>query len=199
MANYKADHTIRFAKRFAALLVHFISSQQILVGVSLLLAASLFQYRTGRLNLDALNSNVLGVVFPYIWVICLCAAYYALVATRDVYKELLAEMNANRPHIHLPAGPTIVSAIKPSLFRVAAPALLIFALLLTVAVGSLTYSGTGLISSRLDLNVRPPRSIEGEREFLRLINLPIPVPSRIETHKYKNTPERKALPSEAAL
>jgi hypothetical protein len=113
----------------------FMSQQQIMVAVLLVVIASIYNYQTGKLSDAALRDNLWATLFPYICIVCLFGVYYTFKAARDVQRQLSSEWKADRPKIYI-TGDAATSPVRarPSLM----PAVITSTILVSV-FGLLSY------------------------------------------------------------
>lgn len=89
----------RFFRNLLSEMGAFVSGQQLLSAAALALLAFVYQYRAGRLTLEALKENVASVIFPFIWVVCGFGCFYVVKAAIRLHKERLSEVAAYKPSI----------------------------------------------------------------------------------------------------
>ncbi len=147
----------RFFRRLLQRIVGFMTQQTVLVGVLLLVAASVYQFVTGKFTADALKANLASVIFPYIWVVCLFVAYYVIRAAVDVYAERCKEAVQDRPRLFVP-GWSPPAQRRPSIAPEAATSIVLITMLALLSYWS--YSG-----ARAPLILNPGRS-EAVLQFL---------------------------------
>jgi hypothetical protein len=104
----------------------FVSGQQLLSALVLAILAIIYQYRAGKLTLDALKDNAASVIFPFIWVVCAFGCFYVIKAAWSLHADIIAETLAYQPKIpdYKPRKPSALPSILAAIVCIGILALL---------------------------------------------------------------------------
>jgi hypothetical protein len=174
----------RFFKKLLLEMGGFLSGQQIFSALVLAVCAAAYQYRAGKMTLEALKDNIAAVIYPFLWVVCGFGCFYVIKAAIDLRKEAIAEAMAYKPTVQgfSPKPPSVVPGIATAASCIA-------------LLGLLSY-GTFILAF-------PKKIIVGDQQPLppgKIANpatpapaMPVPRRSKPTTHE-TNSARQTALP-----
>jgi len=120
------SYLLRFCKKLLVEIEGFLTGQQMITALLLALGAFYYQYKAGRLTLDALRDNTASVVFPFVWVVCSFGCYYIIKAAVHLHREMAAEVAAYKPAVpeFVPKRPSTLPGVLAASGSIAVLALL---------------------------------------------------------------------------